>query len=51
MKKHADLQKLIHELVEVKREYTRLAFDEEDWMKLGEPATPKQIANLEYLNL
>jgi len=47
MKKHTDLQKLIHELAEVKREYYRLAFDEEHPMKLGEPATLKQIAKLE----
>lgn len=47
MKKYADLQKLIHELAEVKREYSRLAFDEEDRMMLGEPASPSQIAKLE----
>ena len=47
MKKHADLQKLIHDLAEIKREYSRLAFDEEHRMKLGEPATPEQIAKLE----
>ena len=47
MKKHADLKRLIHELAEAKREYSRLAFDEEDRMKLGEPASPKQIAKLE----
>jgi hypothetical protein len=47
MKKHAGLRKLIDQLAETKREYTRLAFDEEDSMKLGEPASQSQIAKLE----
>jgi len=42
-----DLVKLIDQLVEIKREYSRLAFDEEDQTKLGPPATPQQIARLE----
>jgi hypothetical protein len=42
-----DLAKLIDQLVEIKREYSRLAFDEEDQSKLGPPATTQQIAKLE----
>lgn len=47
MDKNSDLQQLIRELINIKREYSRLAFDEEDHMRLGEPASPRQIATLE----
>jgi SMI1 / KNR4 family (SUKH-1) len=46
MEIHAKLQKLIHELIEAKREYYRLAFDREPRMKLGAPCSPEQLARL-----
>jgi cell wall assembly regulator SMI1 len=44
---HAKLKKLIRELVDCKKEYARLAFDEEEPIELAAPCTPKQIAKLE----
>lgn len=41
------LETLIHEIMKAKREYDRLAFDEERPHELGPPASPQQIARLE----
>jgi len=49
MKDRKNLEELIRSLGEAKREYHRLAFDEEHIPELGPPASPAQIAKLERL--
>jgi len=43
---HTKLQDLILELIKAKREYFRLAFDQELRFELGRPCTPEQVAKL-----
>src|SRR4051794_39748104 len=47
MNTHATLEKLIKELIGAKREYYRLAFDKEPSFRLGQPASTRQLAQLE----
>lgn len=49
MKGQHELQQLIQDLAEAKREYDRLVFDEEDEHELGPPASAKQLAKLESI--
>jgi len=46
---HADMQTLISELIEANREYSRLAFDEDELPTLGNPCNPQQIAQLQRI--
>jgi hypothetical protein len=47
MELRSEIKKLLDDFVEAKREYIRLCFDKEYSAKLGKPASPEQIAELE----
>lgn len=49
MRKDLKLQELINKLVQAKREYEMLAFDEDESIVLGEPCSDEQIAKIESI--